>query len=156
AAEDPELEATRLGQAREHGHVAAAVGRPLLGDDEDLRGAVRPRRQPLDRGGLRVIELRRRVAGAEIGGHVATRASGALALEILRRTDVGDVLLECHPGREPLRRDHTRLALHHALLYRLGTGLAAGLGGTLAQEAHGEGARTLARGGLDAAPRRRR
>src|SRR6185436_11724799 len=35
AVEDAELEPARLGQAREHRHVTPAIGRPVLGDDQD-------------------------------------------------------------------------------------------------------------------------
>src|SRR5439155_22987823 len=85
--------------------VPPTVGGPLLGDDEDLGGAVGLRREPANRRGLRVGEARALVRLAEVLGPVATRlALRALALEVLGGAGVGDVLVEGHARGEPLGR----------------------------------------------------
>src|SRR5439155_16628671 len=76
-------------------------------------GAVRLCREPRDGGGLGVGEPRGLVGAAEVAAPVAPRlALGALALEIVRRADVGDVRVEGYALREPLGRHHAPLALH--------------------------------------------
>src|SRR2546422_11248138 len=82
----------------------------------DLGGAVGLRREPANRGGLRVGEARALVRLAEVLGPVAARlALRALALEVLGGADVGDVLVEGHARGEPLGRHGARLVLHRGL-----------------------------------------
>src|SRR5437879_13127765 len=93
AVEDPELQPARLGQPRQHRHVTPAVGRPVLGDHEDLRGAVRVRGEPFDGPDLLVGEPRARVALAEYRALVL--ANGA------DRSAVGQTAAEPLPGDAP-------------------------------------------------------
>src|SRR5439155_3305346 len=113
AREDAQVEARRLGHAGKHRHIAPAVGRPLLRDDQDLRRAPGLARQPPERRHLRLAEPTRLVPGADLGAHVAPRlAARALALEVLGGGDEVQVLRERHPGGEALRRDHALRTVH--------------------------------------------
>ena len=122
APEDPELHPSRLGDARQHRKVPAAVGRPLLGNHEDLGGAVGLRREPSDRRGLRVGEPRDLVRLSEVSAPVTARlALRAFALEVLGGADIGDVLVEGEALGEPRGCHHALAALHGVLLWLLET-----------------------------------
>jgi hypothetical protein len=97
AAEDPELEAAGLGQPRQHRDVAAAVRRPLLGDDEHLGGAAGLSGQPLDRRRLRVVQPRgARTPARRLARHVARGRPEPSRFRFSGERDVGDVLVERH------------------------------------------------------------
>src|SRR5881628_1753143 len=165
APEDPELHPSRLSDARQHGKVPAAVGRPLLGDHEDLGGAVGLRREPSDRRGLRVGEPRDLVRLSEVSAPVTARlALRAFALEVLGGADIGDVLVEGEALDEPRGCHHALAALHGVLLWLLETDsgrnsstggparrprLAAGVGGEARDDLRVRQGRQHIRGGPD-------
>src|SRR5206468_12990869 len=91
AAVDAELEAARLGQSLEHGHVAPAVGGPLLGDDEDPGRPAWLRRQPANGRDLGVGEPVRVVPAPYRPAPVPPRGTPrALPPEALRAGAVGE------------------------------------------------------------------
>ena len=97
------LEPAGLGQAREHGNVAATVGRPLFRDHEQLRRTAGLRHEPSDGGDLSVADPGAPVPLAQEPAEVVPLQSqppAGLTREILRGADVGDVLVEgVIPGR---------------------------------------------------------
>src|SRR5712691_5652314 len=104
--------------ARQHGKVPPAVGRPLLGDHEDLGGAVGLRREPSDCRGLRVGEPRDLVRLSEVSAPVTARlALRALALEVLGGADIGDVLVKGEALAEPRGCHHALAELHGVLVW---------------------------------------
>ena len=104
AGEDAQLQAAGLGHALEHRGVTATVGGPLLGDQEDLRRAVRLLGQPFEGGGLGLGQPKLLVALAQVTAIVAPlSATGGLAPQALGAGDVGEVLLEGHALGEALR-----------------------------------------------------
>ena len=80
AAEDPELEPAGLGEPLQHGNVAPAVGRPLLGDDEDPPRPLRLGRQPADGRRLGVGEPERVVPAPHPAAPVPPRLAAARSL----------------------------------------------------------------------------
>src|SRR5206468_7320357 len=75
--EDAQLETTGLREACQVRHVAPAVGRPVLREDQDFLGAAGLRGQPLDGGRLLVGQSRLRVTLAEEPAPVDARADQA-------------------------------------------------------------------------------
>jgi hypothetical protein len=113
--EDAEIEAARFGQPRQHRHVAATVRRPLLGNDEQLRRAVGPRRKPANRSGLRLVESCPLVALAQKPAEVVplpAQPPAGFAREVFRAARVDDVLIERHALRKPLGGEGAFLPLH--------------------------------------------
>src|SRR5207247_4853488 len=107
AGENAELQPALGSQSRQHGHVAPAIRRPVLGDHQHLRRAVRLRHDPLPRLALGVGEPRglERLA-EEVAVVLARHAERAFTLQILRRADELHVLIERHTLREPFRGHH--------------------------------------------------
>src|SRR5262245_1653527 len=104
--EDAEVEPRRVGQARDHGDVAAAVRRPLLRDRQHLGGPAGLGHEPLP---CRLVSGRqpcRVVRRAQILAVVPAWAPRALASQVLRRGHELPVLLERHSLREPRRVHH--------------------------------------------------
>src|SRR5262249_44197536 len=122
---DAQVEIAGVGEARQVGEIAPAIGRPVLRDHRRLRGPTGLSGQPLDRRRLLLAEARLGVTVTQIAAPVEARLAQrespdveALARKVLGGADELHVVVEGHAFGEALGR-HDSLSSDSRLRERI-------------------------------------